>query len=403
MKTKLLLVLALAFTPAASKAGEFSAFLDAEFLGGQFFYQNAASAFGGTAAMTFGPAWKISDRSTLFASYDGNYKGFKDIHDLVGGGQLFQESMDHRLSFKWARQLSDIWTIKPRLSYTKELFKETRDEKWTKGLYDYDRYGAGLAAERNGNIAGFPSRLSAGYNAFWTRYPNYKSLASLFGNELASVGPGSRTLDTISHDLTFESAFGISPRWDSWLGYTASFRTFTDQYLANSAGGYDSTLRNDFDHQINLGTGFRPNWQLAGFRPSLSLDYRLELFQSNQNHLDTNQNQFLQGYYDFLDHAVNISGEVASKGNSKATLSYSYSRRAYQERLAQDADGLYLSETLTQATHLVSLSLSRPIYRGLSLRASGHWKRVLANTTYEKAYRYTFSAMHYFVGVGFSF
>lgn len=402
MTKKLVLLLALAAVPAVSWGSEFSAFLDAEFLGGQFFYQDTASAFGGTAALTFGPAWKMSDRSTLFASYGGSYKGFKDVHDLVGGGQLFQESMDHRLSLKWARQVSETWTFKPRLSYTKELFKETRDEKWTKGLYDYDRYGAGLAAERNGTLAGIPSRFSAGYNAFWTRYPNYKSLSSLFGNELAAVGPGSRTLDTISHDLAFESALGLSPRWDAWLGYTVSLRNFTDQRLANSAGSYDSTLRNDFDHQLNLGSAYRPDWVFGGFRPSVSLDYRLELFQSNQNHLDTNQNQFLPGYYDFLDNTVTLSGEVSARTKSKATLSYSYSNRAYQERLAQDGNGLYLGETLTQSTHLISLSLTYPIYRSLSARASGNWKRVMANTTYEKAYRYTFSSMNYFVGIGYS-
>ena len=115
-------------------SAEVSGFMDAEVLGGQFFFQEAASSFGGIASLTFGPAWKVSDRSTLFGSYSGNYKGFKDVHDLVGGGQLFQESMDHRLTLKWSRQLSETWAIKPRISYTKEFFRENKDEKWGKGV-----------------------------------------------------------------------------------------------------------------------------------------------------------------------------------------------------------------------------------------------------------------------------
>lgn len=403
MRNNILLLMLLVCGAGPVQAREFSAFLDAEVLGGQFFFQDAASSFGGIASLTFGPAWKVSDRSTLFGSYNGSYKGFKDVHDLVGGGQLFQESMDHRLSLKWARQLSETWALKPRFSYTKEFFRETKDEQWGKGLYDYDRMGGGLAAERNGMLLDRPSRLSFGYNLFWTKYPNYQSLASLFGQELASSGPGSRTLDTLSHDLSFEGSLGLSEKWDSWLSYTLSLRDFTDQRVVNQSGSYESFNRSDLANQVNLGFGFKPERRVFGLQPSLSLSYRLDFFHSNQNHFDTSQNQFLPNYYDYLEHGINLSGELGSQAGTKASLGYSYSTRGYQDRLAQNTNGLYLGDKLSQETHLISFTLGYPLYRELLAKASGQWKQVLANTAFEKTYRYTFSAMNYFAGLGYSF
>lgn len=406
-----LLVLSLAGRAQAGGA----AFLDAELLGGQFFYRGASSSFGGLAQFNGGYAHEFSERSTAFATYQGDYKGFKDVNDLAGGGTLFQQSMDHRVSLKLERKIGERLSLKPRLSYSKEFFRETNDEQWGKGLYDYDRLGVGLVADWPLGRKERPASLSVGYNFFSTSYPNYKSLFSKFGAEVASVNlggqsnPGSRTLDTLSHQINVDLSAEFSESWNVWTSYNLALRFFRDQHIIDSEARYLSAGRFDQSHSIDAGVGWKPERIFPMFREriktSWNLGYRFERSASNQNHFDTDPAimTFVPNYYAYVENSLTPGVQaVFLPSNASVSLGYTFSLRNYLDRLVQDSDGQYQGEKLSQTNHLISLSASLPIMKRLSFKTSFQWRLSRANTAYEKTYRYNYGSAQYFAGLAFS-
>ena len=404
----------IAFFPAGAHARG-AVFLDAELLGGQFFYREASSSFGGLARFDGGYAHEMSERWTAFANYQGGYKGFKDVNDLVGGGTLFQQSMDHRVSLKVERRIGERLTLKPRVAYSKEFFRETNDEKWGKGLYDFDRMGIGLVADYRLGGEERPALLSAGYNFFSTAYPNYKTLFSKFGAEVASVSlggqsnPGSRTLDTLSHQFNVDLTKEFSGRWNAWSSYNFSLRSFPDQFIIDSQARYLSDKRLDQSHSLDAGVGYKPERTFsllrARIKTSSNLGYRFEWSASNQNHFDTDPAilTFVPNYYDYVENSLSPGVQaLVSPLDLAISLGYNLSIRNYLDRRVQDSDGQYQGATLSQTNHMVSLGASLPIFKRLLFKTSFQWRLSRANTAYEKTYRYNYGSAQYFAGLAYS-
>lgn len=390
-------------------------FLDAELLGGQFFYREASSSFGGLAKLDGGYAYQASERSTVFATYQGGYKGFKDVNDLVGGGTLFQQSMDHRVSLKLEHKVLERLSIKPRFSYSKEFFRETNDEKWGRGLYDYDRLGMGVVADYHFGEERRPMTLSAGYNFFSTAYPNYQTLFSKFGAEVASVSlggqsnPGSRTMDTSAHQFNIDLNGEFSERWSAWSSYNLALRSFDDQFVIDSQARYLSDKRLDQSHSVDAGVGYKPRRIFEVFQARLrtawNFGYRFEWSASNQNHFDTDPAilTFVPSYYDYIENSVSPRVQaVLLPLNLSLSLGYNLAIRNYLDRLAQDSDGQYQGAKLDQTNHLVSLGVSLPIVKSLLFKTSFQWRLSRANTAYEKTYRYNYGSAQYFAGIAYS-
>jgi len=416
MKTKLrqiwkcLVVALVIFTTVPLRVSAVTGFLDAEVLGGQFMYRGSASSFGGLAHVTGGPAFTLSDKSSLFLTYDGSYNGFKNVSDIVGGDQLFQQSMDHTARAKYKYNMSESWSLKPSIAYTKEFFRETNDERWGKGLYDFNRLSAGLESEWKMDLFRHPSILRANYHFFLTNYPNFRSLGSSLGKEIAT-NPGSRTLDTRAHQVGAGASIRLSPSWALSSSYDFTFRSFVDQKIINSNAQYESKNRLDIVNGVELGASFVPQreWTLpklgTKLRSGVDFGYRLEYLNSNQNHFDTDPalNFFEAGFYDYIDNSLSTTFSVASPKKVQVSLGYSLEFRSYLKRHIQDASGQYLGGKLYQTTHVFSLMASYPIAKGFSGRISGHWQKSESDMAFERTYRYNYDAAQYFAGIGYSF
>lgn len=385
-------------------------FLDAELLGGQFMYRGSASSFGGIAKVTGGPAFSLSEKSSLFLTYDGNYNGFKSVSDLVGGDQLFQQSMDHTARVKYKYAVSDTWSLKPSIAYTKEFFRETKDETWGKGLYDFDRLTAGVDSEWKMELFQRPASLVASYHFFRTTYPNFRSLGSSLGQEIAT-NPGSRTLDTLAHQLGGGGSIQLSPAWTLSSSYDLTFRSFVDQKIINSDAQYGTNNRLDIVNGLGIGASFVPQreWTMpmlgTKLRGGMELGYHVEYLQSNQNHFDTDPslNFFNEAFYDYLDNSISATFSAFFANKAQVSFGYNLDFRSYLKRHVQDANGQYLAPTLNQTTHILSLTASYPIAKGFSWKIAGHWQKSESNMAFERTYRYNYGAAQYFAGVGYSF
>src|SRR5258708_463265 len=156
--------------------------IDAQLLGGQNYYNGSASSFRGLASLKQSSYTQFNERWSLVPLYAGNYRGTKQVTDLVGGGTLFQDSQDHTFSTKLIGSFTNGLKLKAVGGYGLEWLRETKDESWTKGLYDNRRSFGGGEAEGPWD-KDRSSRLD--YYYYLIRFTHYQPLES---------GPSSHTL-----------------------------------------------------------------------------------------------------------------------------------------------------------------------------------------------------------------
>ena len=89
---------------ARARAYEVVPIVNGSLMGGQYFFQGARSSLSGNASLVASPVVKMTQWS-LMPMYSGGYQGTKGVGESVGAGTLFQEQMDHRLSFSALRPL----------------------------------------------------------------------------------------------------------------------------------------------------------------------------------------------------------------------------------------------------------------------------------------------------------
>lgn len=391
--------------------------LSAVLMGGQFLFEGESSSFGGYGDLDIGPAVAFSPDTKLFAMYNGRYRGFKNVDDLVGGGTLFQQYMDHRLGVKLVHKFAENTSFKARASFKKELFRETTDEKWGKGLYDFNRPGAGIGLERRTTLGDKPFLGSVNYDFFFTHYPNYRAVQSDRGAELANVGltaensPGEDILNNISNQVGFEGQMAFSREWSGKASYNVILRNFTDQKLIDSTAKYLSTKRRDFIQELELsGTYQAGEWEVGGrkLKTRWSMTYGLRWNNANQNHFDVdpdpNLSKFIENFYDYFENRVGPSAFMeVDPWKLRLSLGYQLSLRNYTDRLTQASTGVYETTKLRQNTHSITFQAGYPIYPQLTLMTFFNHRIANSNTQVQVPYRYDYNSSNYFAGVGYEF
>ena len=167
---------ALALGVGRAGAAEYAPVLNATVLGGQYFYQGNNANVSGNVSVVAGAMVKTSERWSFLPTYAANYQGTKGVSDSVAAGSLFQQEMDHRASFTGIYSLEGSdWKLKPSASYKYEFLKQTRDESWGHGLFDYEKIGLGFEAE---NLYREPFSYRFGLDLFRISFSNFASLES---------------------------------------------------------------------------------------------------------------------------------------------------------------------------------------------------------------------------------
>ncbi|MBI5241348.1 MAG: hypothetical protein HY926_12820 [Elusimicrobia bacterium] len=393
------LVLALG---AAAPAGavDWVPVFDASFLMGQVLQGGKASSWQGNAALQFTPAVKFTDELGLIPTYYGTYRGTKSAVDLGSGGQLFQDSQSHALSLKgvWKR---DEWKVKPSLGYRWELLRETSDEGWGKGLFDYRKPSAGLEVER---AFGERVRAGAAFDYYEIQFPNYRSLESQalpgLGRELAE----GRTLDSRSYSWTLTGHFPL-PFEGGAARLTGNFtrRGYPEQHVVQASGSLaDDTRADDFSSvsaALSYGRALAP--RVGGY---LSLEFTQLRDASNQNHYDAEQARFLGQYYSYDERSL-YPKLTMILGEKKVELAVGYLQvwRDYLGRAAQDASGTYLNESTRLDQGSFTFDLSLPLAHGFKALAHTTLTDASSNMRYEKTYRYNYQLSSHLLGFSYTF
>lgn len=378
-------------------------------MAGQYFFNGQAGSLNGYGAGALQLLRPVSSDSGFYLDARGAYTGFKQVNELAGGGTLFQQSADASLGVKWVKRFEGGWSLKPRLGVRGQLFRETKDEDWGKGLYDFRRYEAGVLLERRTRLGlSIPWTWQVSYDLYHTRYPNFRSLASQFGLEQTATSPGSRLLDTLAHQLAYRAEADLPGFVSLWGLYSISFVGFTDQRVVQSQGQFLSTRRSDVYQSLNLGGSkrFDDLPLLGGVRPVAAVNVTLADLLSNQNHFDTDPSRlrFIGAYYDFWEARLAPSASLLFLATrTSVRFGLEGATRRFTGRLAQNSDGSYKGDKLAQWSESAWLEAAHPVWRGLEAKVRMAWSNTASNTAFERTYQYNYHDATYFAGFGWRF
>lgn len=405
-------VLLAAALPA--RAVEWTPVLNGSIAGGQYFFQGQRGNLGGNAALTAAGLAKFSERWSVLPMLSSSYRGTKGVDDGVAAGTLFQQQMDHTASVTGIRKLEDsTWRVKPSAGYKRQFLKETRDEAWGHGLFDYEKISAGLELE---NVYKEPFSLRVGLDAYRVRFPSYESLESRsgvdpFGNPLGRELASKRVLDTYNWQATV-SGSRPWPFEDPKLvlsgSYALLYKDFLDQRLVQETGQFEDSGRKDFMQSLG-GSVMRPI-PLRVFggdgRLDLSLGMNLTYNRSNQNTFDATFARYLEDSYSYWTVGAGPAATL-SWGDKKApawtSASLRWTRQSYLGRLAQDEVGAYGSAKQRHDRYTFSLGYGYPLAPKLTLTFRTNILWAASNHKYQKNYAYAYRAMNYLIGVAYEY
>jgi hypothetical protein len=395
------ILLGLLWVVSWASATEVTPVVNAQLLGGQYFYNGNTNAFGAVASVSAAPYVKFNDAWSLVPLYAGNYNGTQQVQDLIGGGTLFQETQDHMGSLKLVRSFNNGLKLKAIGSYGAQYLRETTDDKWGKGLYDNRRTSGGAEAEWSWAKERY---VRMAYDYYAIRFPNYTSLESQgaaegLGRELNAPD----VLDTHNHAITAGTELGLPGNGilDGTIGYTWS--DFGSEHLVDITGSLIPELRSDQTQTLSI-QGTWPVVVNPGWKVFSSFGYTWGHVFSNQNHFDAQKVFFNPNYYATLTQTLQNQWTLAV-GDDPWTLSLNWtlSHQQYADRLVQDSDGNYG----TAATHVngvaTALVFTYPLAKGFRAVAQGQFGWNDSNNHDNQVYQYHYNTQTYLLGFSYAY
>lgn len=373
---------------------------DVSLLVGQYFFNTSQSSLAGNIAATVVPVVKYSERLTLIPMYRGQYRGTKEAADLFGGDTLFQDAQSHTLSLKAVYALAPVVKAKLEGGYRAEFLRETRDETWGNGLFDYTKTNGGAEMEF---AYARGQKIRAGVDAYIISFTNYATLESSaaaggLGRELA----GKNTLDTsnLTAAVTHEAAFS---GFSTTVSAALTNRAYPSQTTVLPNGELSSNKRRDSIAAGSMEVA-RP-WRVSrGTRLVVGVNVQGTMVDSNQNHYDARKYVYLPDYYDYTTVAAGM--DVSFLFGPKpwgVTVGTTMSRQDYAERLVQNTDGDYGSEAIRTDETAYTATVTYPLRDGFKLRLTGSFIDARSNMKYEKTFAYNYQTSNYLMGFSYEF
>ncbi|MHB9156283.1 MAG: hypothetical protein ACYC5N_11465 [Endomicrobiales bacterium] len=352
---------------------------------------------GGNAVFDLSPVVRFNERTSLLPRIGVNYNGLMTETQITDYGTLYQQYVDSVASMKLIHELSPgSLKVRAEGGYKKELARETRDEEWSKGLYDFDNTFASVGLEKRTGRGS----VGIGYRYSSFVFPNYTTLASQEGQSFMGV----HTFDNTVSRLFFTSRFSFSrsPRGKMVLDLGANLDAvnYPDQKVVDASGAYLADKRRD------TVTSVTPAVAVYSFREkrdsSLGLAFGYTAKSSNQNYLDVDTPWFTPRYFDYREFTVQPYVTVKfHPADWRLYLGYALGRKDYTDRLAQDGNGAYTGEKASVNTGTLNLGVAYPLGERLELNFTLSSSANSSNYKYEKFYRYNFTAANVLLGLSY--
>ena len=353
------------------------------------------------------PAIKINDNHYVIPLYNFNYTREQQIIAEEEGGYSVQETLNHNIYLTNKLKLNDKLTTKISGFGTWSYNKDTKDENWSNGLYNYTDFGGIMDFEYElGDIGdNIFDEVGLELEYYKRKYPNFKSLISL-------ATPTASEEDEKDYD-GFKLIFGYLRDNPQGLSLEATYQPLWKEYIDKLIIGSDGVLidgdkREDNQHVFGLNFKYPTTKRLT-----LYLENEFTINNSNQNFYDSkdttslSDDEFISNYYDYTSYKIRpkVSYKIPIKEEKDLTvhLAYTYLNKQYNDRKAQSSTGLYTSEDEEDQFHTYSFGLSYPITEKIKAIALFDYTIAKSNMDYEKYYRYNYDLMSIACGISCRF
>lgn len=370
---------------------------------GQWYYQGEKSDLGGNAAITFVPAIQFSKGFSVLPTIRSAYHGTRSAEELAGGNTFFHDTWENGVNIKTVQGLNSNWNLRQNAGYRFKWFRETVEESWNNGLYDYRIYNAGTEIERHWNKK---TSIALGYDFSYTQFPNYQSLESDQSADRSREFAGEKVLDTRTHLVSLRTRAPLP--WHvngSWQIFLAP-RDYTQQHVVALSGLFTSERRQDM--YIGSTFGFERVFNTPKRSKLItSVQYGYAGLNSNQNHYDARQTTFVSDFYDYDQNSIGTQLTLAfgSVGGNPMLIEtgYAYAHRDYRSRPIQAEDGAYKIEKLYQIDQSFNIGFSYPLSKNFRVRTSSTFGQSKSNNDYEAVYRYNYHNAEYQFGFTYDY
>lgn len=375
---------------------------DISALGGKYYLDSDAASFQGRFDAFLSPAMNLGEGHDLLPVYSGSYSGTQDVQELAGGGVLTRQRQTHTFSLKYV-YTDEFDKYKPRVSWSRALVRETRDENWGKGLFDYDTLSAGFEAEQERPHGTF----TESYDLYKVAYPNYSTLLSQSQTVIdtatfseLSANAGKNTMDNVNHRLALAYKWFPDPAVMEAF-YDITYRNYGDQPVVARPAAGQPAFKNDKRSDLVQDLGLRVSRSVKPL--FVSVGARVGWLSSGQNSYDSSRTKYIPDYYSYADAELSPSATLAFAGGAQFSFSLDWRRLYYLGRLRQDASGGYGSSKINQTFWLSSLSARYPLGAGLYTKAAYNYQVSSSNMRYEANYKYNYRANTWLLGLEWEF
>ena len=285
--------------------------------------------------------------------------------------------------------------------------KETSDESFGDGLYDYRDYGAYLDYQYNLiKTETDTGTLLFGGKYYFREYPNFKTLISL----ASQTAPEEDEKDQNVWGLTSRYTHKFANKLILSLSYDFLYKYFTDKHTVDSDGILEDKKRQDKVHYFKLNGDYRLSKNFI-----LGLDAEIELNNSNQNYYDSmgtvplplTDDVFVPHYFNYNRYEIRPSltylFPLKENKNIVFKVAYAYTIRDYNNRNVKDAQGTYKSDIQEDNIHAGFLNISFPLTQKLSFLINADYSHTISNMEYERYYHYDYDIYHILSGFSYKF
>ena len=348
------------------------------------------------------PSLRINPTLYVIPLYTLEYKRLRQFISEEEGLIQYSNYMTHNLTLALRKEFKKGWFIRISALGTWNYVKETKDEDWGEGLYDYRDAGLSIDFRHRVKTQEALEDYTGGLEYFRRKYPNFQSLLSI-GMPSA---PEKNEKDFDGYKFSFGWEKTTSRGLKFYIKPYLLLKFFLDKHLLNEDGTLNSSKkRKDTLLNLDWGVSFPITEKIRFFLDNnYSYNYSKLGYYDSKNTLLLTDDKFIPRYYYYQSFSINPSLEyiypLEEEREISLKLGFSFLYKDYFGRKAQTEDGTYSQKDQRDLEYGLSATLSLPLTKKLSwlIRYSYTWAR--SNQRYEAYYRYNYDT--YLIEAGLS-
>ncbi len=357
----------------------------------------------------YSPAIKFDDTLFLIPLYSVHFNRVEQFMPEEEGNVFYNTYMVHDLNLALRKEFKPGWFWKIGALGTWNFVKASHEEKWGRGLYDYQDAGAGAEIKHQVRKEEAVATYLAAFEYYRRQYPNFATLISI----ATVVPPERREKDYDAYKVKFRAEGVNAGGLRGYLESRTTYKLFLDKHLIREDGTLDLGEQRT-DYMIELDGGFSTPIALPweGFSFSFDTNYTHNFsdlaFYDDRNTVPPNDDVYTPRYYGYDSFTVTPALEYRrALGDEKILrfrLGCGYMHRTYSHRKAQIAvSGTYMSKEQRDREYEYFALLSIPILKKLSWVTKYSWVTARSNQKFETYYRYNYDYQSIKSGISWDF